>query len=432
MGDVEMVECALSNVQEMDQGAMVQRQIEEAEFETLSPLVENNSVIEFRYENDQCFVELNKTEVEVNFRIKKADGTNLAPEDKVGLINYPIASLFKDVEVKINGKTISDGSSNYAERAIMEVLLTYGRDAEETWLQAGGFFKDTAGKMDNADPTAADGNLGLKERAEYSKESKLVTVRGKLHEDLFNQPKPLPNKQKLEITFTRHDDKYCLMSDAAGAAYKIVFESMRLYIRKMQMSNAVTTHLAGKEVVIPIDRVVQKVFSVTSGGTKYNENNLHEGQIPSRIVFGFIDNNAHTGQYKLNPFNFSHVHVKRVSLYLDGQVVNSRAIETDFEHGDVMQGYWSLQRATNTRYTNGGTLIQLKDYKLGGYALWGFDLSPSQCDEQFIDPKRNGKLTLEVEFGKNIPKALSICIYLQFHGEIRLDVDLKNTITLFN
>ena len=73
--------------------------------------------------------------------------------------------------------------------------------------------------------------------------------------------------------------------------------------------------------------------------------------------------------------------------------------------GDVMQGYWSLHRATNTRYTNGGTLIELSDYKLGGYALWGYDLSPSQCDEQFIDPKRHGKLQLEVEFAKNIPKA---------------------------
>jgi len=35
MGDVEMNECALSNVEEMNQGAMVQRQIEKAEYETV-------------------------------------------------------------------------------------------------------------------------------------------------------------------------------------------------------------------------------------------------------------------------------------------------------------------------------------------------------------------------------------------------------------
>ena len=431
MGDVEMNECALSNVEEMNQGAMVQRQIEKAEYETVSPHNKNDSVIEFKYVSEDCFIELNKTEIEVKLKIKKADGEDLDGTDNVGLINYAVATLFKDAEIQVNGKTITEGSSNYAERAIMEVLLTYGRDAEKTWLHAGGFSKDTAGKMDVANPSAADGNAGLKERAEYSKESRVVTLRGKLHEDLFNQPKPLPNKNRLDIKFTRHDDKYCLMSDAAGAAYKIEFESIVLYIRKLHMSNAVMTSLAGRDVVIPIDRVVQKVFSVPDGGSSYIQNSLHEGQIPTRIVFGFVANNAHTGRYKLNPFNFDHVHVKRFSLFHDGQLVNTRPIETDFEKGDVMQGYWSLHRATNTRHTNGGTLIELSDYKLGGYALWGYDLSPSQCDEQFIDPKRHGKLQLEVEFAKNIPKALSLCVYLQFDGEIKID-SMRNTFTLFN
>lgn len=433
MADVEMVECALSNVEEMTQGAMVQRQIEEANYETVLPHVQNDSVIEFNIESSDSFIELNKTEVEVKFRIKKADGTNLGADDKVGLVNYAVASLFKDVEIQLNGKTITHGSSNYAERAIMEVLMTYNRDAVESWLRAGLFHKDTAGKMDAADPSAADGvvNTGLKARAEYSNESKLVTVRGKLHEDLFNQPRPLPSNNRLDIKFTRNKDAYCLMSNAENAAYKIAFEEMSLYIRKIRVSKAVLGSLAGRQVKIPIDRVVQKEFSIPQGGNKYIENAFHIGQIPTRVVFGFVDNNAHTGSYKLNPFNFTHVDVQKVSLLNDGQIVNSRPLSTDFDDGDVIQAYWNLQRTTNTRYANGGTIIELEDYKKGGYALWAYDLSPSQCDEQFIDPKRFGKLTLEVEFAKAIPKPLSICIYLQFDGEIQIS-DLGETITAFN
>ena len=316
MADVEMVECALSNVDEMTQGAMVQRQIEEADYETVLPHVQNDSVIEFNIESSDCFIELNKTEVEVKFRIKKTDGTNLDANDKVDLINYAIASLFKDVEIQLNGKTITHGSSNYAERAIMEVLMTYNRDAVESWLRAGLFHKDKAGKMDVADPSAADdaANDGLKARAEYSNESKLVTVRGKLHEDLFNQPRPLPNNNRLYIKFTRNKDSYCLMSNVDNAAYKIVFEEMSLYIRKIRVSKAVLGSLAGRSVKIPIDRVVQKEFSVSQGGSKYIENAFHIGQIPTRVVFGFVNNSAHTGNYKLNPFNFAHVNVQKVSL----------------------------------------------------------------------------------------------------------------------
>ena len=94
MADVEMTECALSNVEQMSQGTMVQRQIEEATNQKILPKVH-----EFEIEKAEHYTELNKTEVEVMLRIKKADGTNLAPADNVGLINYSIASLFKHFEI---------------------------------------------------------------------------------------------------------------------------------------------------------------------------------------------------------------------------------------------------------------------------------------------------------------------------------------------
>ena len=431
MADVEMTECALSNVDLMSQGTMVQRQIEEATYEKILPKLHNDSVYEFEIKNAEHYIELNKTEVEVKLRIKKGDGNDLVAADKVGLINYPITTLFKDVEITLNEQTITSGSSNYADRAIMEVLLTYNKDAVNSWLQAGGFEYDTAGKMDVADPSAADGNEGLKKRAAYTSASKIVTLRGKLHEDLFNQPKPLPNNNRLYIKFTRNSDKYCLMSSAANADYKIEIVEMALHIRKLKMSSMYSKSMANALVRLPIDRVIQKGFVVTANQSKYTENDFHSGQLPSKVVFGFVDNNAQRGDYKLNPFNFTHSKVEKVQLYRDGQPINSRPISTDFESGDVMDGFWGLARATNTRYSNGGTLITLEDYKLGGYVLWAYDLSPSQCDEEFIDPRREGKLTLEIEFAENVTKALSICIYMQFDAEIKIN-EVGKTILMYD
>ena len=152
MVDVNMQECTLSNVGDMLRGAMVQRQIEDSTYTTILPKVINESAIKFEISNPDCFLELNKTEVEVKFRIKKVDGTNLTADDHVGIINYPIASLFDNVEIKLNNKTITYGSSNYAERSVMEVLLSYNQDAMRSWLQAGLFVKDTAGRMNAANP----------------------------------------------------------------------------------------------------------------------------------------------------------------------------------------------------------------------------------------------------------------------------------------
>ena len=53
--------------------------------------------------------------------------------------------------------------------------------------------------MNASNPNAGNdvANGGLEARAEYSKERKLVTVHGKLHEALFNQPRLLPSNNNL-------------------------------------------------------------------------------------------------------------------------------------------------------------------------------------------------------------------------------------------
>ena len=95
-------------------------------------------------------------------------------------------------------------------------------------------------------------NHGLKKRAEHSKESKLVTVRGKLHEDLFNQPRPLPNNSRLYIRFTRNKDQYCLMSNAENANYKITIEEMSLHIRKIYVTDDVKKVWQVNELFYPL------------------------------------------------------------------------------------------------------------------------------------------------------------------------------------
>ena len=104
-----------------------------------------------------------------------------------------------------------------------------------SWLQGGLFYKDTAGQMDNADPAPETSNApvneGLKRRADFTKESKLVVTRSKLHVDLFNQAKALMNNIKMVFKFTRNSDDYCLMSNEATPSYKVVIEDMTLLFR---------------------------------------------------------------------------------------------------------------------------------------------------------------------------------------------------------
>ena len=98
------MECNLSSLDDMTAGALVQYQIIDGAYESIPPTTSNSSMIEFRVHSAEHFIELDKTELEIHFRVKKADGTNLGANEKVSIINYPGATLFKDIEVLLNEK----------------------------------------------------------------------------------------------------------------------------------------------------------------------------------------------------------------------------------------------------------------------------------------------------------------------------------------
>ena len=123
----------------------------------------------------------------VKAKIQRANGGNLEDGDQVGPVNNFIHSLFNEVEVSLNGTMISATTGTYPYRAYIENLLNYGTEAKQSQLTSELFYKDTAGKMDVANPAAvaADANLGLKKRAEFTNGNGVVDMIGKIHSDIF-------------------------------------------------------------------------------------------------------------------------------------------------------------------------------------------------------------------------------------------------------
>ena len=106
-------------------------------------------------------------------------------------VNLFLLSLFGQLDIDLNGRTISDGSSTYPYRAYLEKLLSYGEEAKSTHLAFSLFYNDTTGKMDEPNPAKANANanLELTKRASFASESKVVDIIGKFHGGSFNQRK---------------------------------------------------------------------------------------------------------------------------------------------------------------------------------------------------------------------------------------------------
>jgi hypothetical protein len=90
---------------------------------------------------------------------------------KVSLINYPVATIFSQVDVTLGECLISQSSATYPYSAIMECLLNYSEGTLKTQFSSGLFSKDTTGVSMESNYPSTCANKGLEARALYCAKS---------------------------------------------------------------------------------------------------------------------------------------------------------------------------------------------------------------------------------------------------------------------
>ena len=128
--------------------------------------VTEHGLITFMSLGTEDYIDLSKTILFVRAKVTKADGTDLDADEKVGPVCNFLPSLFKQVDVFLKEKQVTQATGAYNYRSYIKALLNYEPPAKQSQLTALLCYKDTAEKMDIAHPTAAaaNANLGLKAR----------------------------------------------------------------------------------------------------------------------------------------------------------------------------------------------------------------------------------------------------------------------------
>ena len=284
---------------------------------------------------DQIYLDLSRTFLYVRAKITDAAGANNAGTVQIGPVNLPLQSMFSNVDVELCGKSISDSNGLYPYRAMFENLVSYSKDAQESHLQTALFSKDTAGHMEilNSQGDTAT-NLGLKSRATNFAASAEVEMTGRLHLDIFHQPKAIPQNCNLKVKLTPSKDAFVLMSGAAvtndnpQVQYRFQVTDARLFVRSLQMSPAIV--LAHEEVLgksnmrFPVRRVTMKTLAIPQNQTSILHDNIYLGQLPRRLIFAMVRDTAMSGHYQQNPFNFQHFTLNHLSLFENGEMVPSK------------------------------------------------------------------------------------------------------------
>ena len=121
------------------------------DYRPLSSVENPDSAITFLIAGTDEYLDLSKTILYVEGKIMNNDGkTELkgGGQTSVAPVNNFLHSLFKQVDVYLNGKQVTPAMGTYAYRSYIETLLNYDVSAKKSQLSSALYFKDTAGEMD--------------------------------------------------------------------------------------------------------------------------------------------------------------------------------------------------------------------------------------------------------------------------------------------
>ena len=405
-----------------------QTSIESGTFVEYNPIatISQGNPIEFSITGaGQDYIDLSNSQLYVRAQIVKANNDAIDAGDNVGPVNLLLHSLFSEVDITLNDTLVTDSNNTYAYRSYLETVLSYGDAAKSSQLTSSLYYKDVATHFEEANPHDANGvNTGFRKRSALANEGNIVEMLGCIHSDLFFQDRFLPNDVNIKIRLVRNKDAFCLMSSVQGAAFKVRILECKLYIRKVKLSPSVflahAKALEAGNVKFPIRRGVCKTFTIPRGNLDATQECLFSGQLPTRLVIGCVDNDAFNGSYTKNPFNFKHMQLSQLKVYLDGQQQSVKPLELNFANNQFINAYASLFMGTGKWMRDEGNQITREDFP-GGYALYAFDLTADLAEGGHFNLLKQGNIRLDLKFAQALASTINVIAFAEFENILEID-----------
>jgi len=145
------------------------------------------------------------------------------------------------------------------------------------------------------------------------------------------------------------------------------------------------------------------------------------GVLPRYVIIFFVKSNAVAGQIDLNPFEFPHLNILESYAKVNGLVIGTYPLKTDFEQNDYLRAYNKLIDGTTIKRTNHQHYITEEHFKEGQF-LQIYDLSPDQCFGTHLHEPLEGTLTVHYTFKSGgITESYRLFAYCVYHDFYELD-----------
>ena len=158
-----------------------QTAVENIYFQDVRPIsqISENSPIEFQLsaQNGMDYIDLKRTRIYVKLKGMNVDAA-LEAGDIIGPINLFLPSLFYQVDVSMQNKSINSSGAHYPYLSMLSTLINYGTDAKYSQLSSQLWESDNAGDFDDANAKKWE-----------KRWSKTIDLEGPIMHELFQMDK---------------------------------------------------------------------------------------------------------------------------------------------------------------------------------------------------------------------------------------------------
>lgn len=370
------------------------------------------------------YYDLQNIFLSVDCKVTNQAGTDFdaTQNNRLSILPYALNTMWEQVDIHLGNTQISQASNTYPYRAYIEALTSYNEAAIKTHLRSAGFVNL------KSMPNNVDTDL-----AALTNESRVFSLFGRIHADIFNSDKLLLNGVPLHLTFIRGKDAFNFLASVAvtgGAAQpdpKLNIQDASIFVRKVKVAPALlSAHAKALQITsakYPIKRVDVKVINLTSGQSTFVLDNVWMGAMPTRLIIGLVRHDAYNGTISLNPLAFSNYGLNYLAVNINGEVFPPRPYQPDFANDNYAREYFDF--FNNLGATLGGTApdVSYAEYK-DRKCLFAFNFNAdfeNPKENEYVNPAKDGFMNIELHFSTNLTNALKVICWAQFDNTIEID-----------
>ena len=376
---------------------------------------------------------------------------------KVAPINHFMQSMWKDIEIKMNGTVVTKNANlEYPIRTYLENLLYYGNDAQKTHMSTEMWDPDIYVDEDNpeswnlkleGDLTATPKQTPIKSRVTSSENKAFFRRRARycnneefdfvfsMHTELNTINSFIYDGVNYQFKFIRNNMDFCLLSalPETEGRYVLRLTDFRLRGRYMIPSPKIETALRNyisKNMARYATRRNQ-VFTnfIPKGSTDFLYPNVFTSDVlPDQILMVMMSAKAKNGDLRENPWYFEHYNVSKVRLQVNQRTLPTEGLNPNFEKNWFAETYRELFENLGIGNNNIGIPLTPLQYKYGS-TIFAWDLNHDKCAGMHNNhSKMNGIVDLKLTFAKPLPDNVAVVVMGIYRDYLTLDSERQPNI----